>query len=88
MESGYIGRIHATEGDVLIHPKLDCHANRKVSAGLRLVRLDWSHRKPSSGLYRLRNELYDLARTAEKDPREAAQLLEVLSIRTTPAQQV
>ncbi|HKD86339.1 MAG TPA: helix-turn-helix domain-containing protein [Terriglobales bacterium] len=76
VESGYIGRIHATEGDVLIHPELDCHANRRVSAGLRLIRLDWSHRKPSSGFYRLGNELDDLAKTAEKDPRDAAQLLE------------
>jgi AraC-like DNA-binding protein len=76
VESGYIGRIHATEGDVLIHPELDCHANRKVCAGLRLIRLDWSHRKPAAGLYHLRNELDDIARTAEKDPRDAAQLLE------------
>jgi AraC-like DNA-binding protein len=76
VESGYIGRIHAMEGDVLIHPELDCHANRKVLAGLRLIRLDWSHRKPAAGFYRLRNELDDLARTAEKDPREATQLLE------------
>lgn len=76
VESGYIGRIHATEGDVLIHPELDCHANQKVSAGLRLIRLDWSHRKPSGGFYHLRNTLDDLAKTAEKDPRDAAQLLE------------
>lgn len=75
VESGYIGRIHATEGDVLIHPELDCHANQKVSAGLRLIRLDWSHRKPSGGFYHLRNALDDLAKTAEKDPRDAAQLL-------------
>ena len=76
LESGYIGRIHATEGNVLIHPELDCHANRKVPAGLRLIRLDWSRRKPASGFYRLRNELDDLARTAERDPRDAVQMLE------------
>ena len=76
IESGYIGRIHAIEGDVLIHPELDCHANRKVSAGLRLIRLDWSHSSPSSGFYHLRNELDDLVKTAEKDPRDAAYLLE------------
>ena len=75
-ESGYIGRIHATEGDVLIHPELDCHANRKVFAGLRLIRLDWSHRRPAAGFYRLSNELDDLARAAEKDPEAAARLLE------------
>jgi AraC-like DNA-binding protein len=75
-ESGYIGRIHATEGDVLIHPELDCHANQKVPAGLRLIRLDWSYSKPSGGFYHLRNALDDLAKTAEKDPRDAAQLLE------------
>jgi hypothetical protein len=41
-ESGYVGRIYATAGDVLIHPTLDCHANRMVSAGVKLIRLaDW-----------------------------------------------
>src|ERR1700687_659562 len=27
-ESGHVGRIQATAGDVLIHTALDCHANR------------------------------------------------------------
>src|SRR5260370_16012913 len=41
-ESGHVGRIHATAGDVLIHPSLDCHANRVISGGLKLIRLDWT----------------------------------------------
>ena len=34
-ESGYVGRIRATAGDVLIHPAMDCHGNRMVSAGVK-----------------------------------------------------
>jgi len=30
-ESGYIGRVCASAGDVLVHPALDCHANQMVS---------------------------------------------------------
>ncbi len=61
---------------MLVHPELDCHANRKVFAGLRLVRLDWSQRRPAGGFYRLRNELDDLARTAERNPEDASELLQ------------
>jgi AraC-like DNA-binding protein len=74
-ESGYIGRIRATAGDVLIHPTLDCHANQTVSAGVKLIRLDWSDTNGAGGLYRL-NEVDALARTAEKNVGEAAVLLE------------
>jgi AraC-like DNA-binding protein len=74
-ESGYIGRIRATAGDVLIHPTLDCHANHMVSAGVKLIRLEWPDVKVSGGLYRL-NEIDDLARTAEKDLNEATLFLE------------
>lgn len=74
-ESGYVGRIRATAGDVLIHPALDCHANRMVSAGVKLIRLYWSDTDGPGGLYRL-DEVDALARTAEKDVDEAALLLE------------
>jgi AraC-like DNA-binding protein len=74
-ESGYIGRIRATVGDVLIHPALDCHANQRVDAGVRLIRLDWPETKVAAGLYRL-PEVDALARTAEKDAGEAVLLLE------------
>lgn len=73
-ESGYIGRIQATAGDVLVHPALDCHANRKVSAGLKLIRLDWCDTNGAAGLYRL-DEVDALARSAERDVRDAAILL-------------
>jgi hypothetical protein len=73
-ESGYVGRLRATAGDVLIHPALDCHANQKVSAGVKLIRLDWPDTSAIGGLYRL-NEVDALARTAEKDVGEAALLL-------------
>ena len=74
-ESGYVGRIRATAGDVLIHPALDCHANQMVSAGVKLIRLDWSDTDGAGGLYRL-NQVDAVARTAEKDVNQAALLLE------------
>lgn len=74
-ESGYVGRIRATAGDVLIHPALDCHANRMVSAGVTLIRLDWSDTSGIGGLYHV-DEVDELARTAEKDVIEATHLLE------------
>jgi AraC-like DNA-binding protein len=73
-ESGYVGRIRATAGDVLIHPAMDCHANQMVSAGVKLIRLDWSDASGAGGLYRL-NEVDAIARLAEKDVRAAALFL-------------
>jgi AraC-like DNA-binding protein len=74
-ESGYSGRIHATAGDVLIHPTMDCHANWMISAGVKLIRLDWPDTSGVGGLYHLDN-VDELARTAEKDVAEATLLLE------------
>ncbi len=74
-ESGYNGRILATAGDVLIHAALDCHANQMVSAGVKLIRLDWSDTSGIGGLYHL-DQVDELARTAEKDVIEATHLLE------------
>ncbi len=74
-ESGYVGRIHATAGDVLIHPAMDCHANQMISAGVKLIRLDWPDRSGVGGLYHL-DDVDELARTAERDVAEATLLLE------------
>lgn len=76
-EAGYNGRIRASAGDVLIHPQLDCHANPRVLAGVRLVRLPWMHKVILSGLYRV-NEVAEIARAAEKDSMQASLLLEEL----------
>jgi AraC-like DNA-binding protein len=73
-ESGYTGRIRATAGDVLIHPTLDCHANRMVSAGVKLIRLEWPDGPSSGVIYRL-NEVDAIARVAEKDVVAATHLL-------------
>jgi AraC-like DNA-binding protein len=73
-ESGYNGRIHATAGDVLIHPALDCHGNHMVSAGVKLIRLDWRDESGTGGLYHL-DDVDEIARIAEKDVTEAIQLL-------------
>ena|ERR1700730_14734721 len=76
-ESGYLGRLCASAGDVLIHPALDCHANEMVSAGVKLIRLHWSDAHSPGGLYGV-EEVDALARAAEKDPRVAAVLLREL----------
>jgi AraC-like DNA-binding protein len=73
-ESGYNGRISATAGDVLIHPALDCHGNQMVSAGVKLIRLDWPDASGIGGLYHL-DDVDEVARTAEKDVIEATHLL-------------
>jgi AraC-like DNA-binding protein len=73
-ESGYNGRIHASAGDVLIHAALDCHRNEMVSAGVKLIRLNWSDSSGIGGLYRL-DDTDEIARTAEKDVIETVYLL-------------
>ena len=84
-ESGYVGRVRATAGDVLIHPALDCHANLMISAGVTLIRLDWEETEEAGGLFRL-DGIDAIARTAERDVRDAALLLEeeLESARPTP----
>lgn len=83
-ESGYIGRVVATAGDVLVHPALDCHANRKVCAGVKLLRLEWTGPDEAGGLYRL-DEVDAVARAAERDFVEAALLLEHVLRKKWPA---
>jgi AraC-like DNA-binding protein len=85
-ESGYVGRICATAGDVLIHPVLDCHENRKVVAGLRLIRIEWPDANGiTAGLYHL-NDVDEIARAAEKDVLEArARLEHTLAISRFPS---
>ena len=73
-ESGYNGRIQATVGDVLIHPALDCHGNQVVSAGVKLIRLDWADDNGMGGLYHL-DDVDELAKAAEQDVIEATDLL-------------
>jgi AraC-like DNA-binding protein len=73
-ESGYNGRIQATAGDVLIHPDLDCHGNHIVSAGVKLIRIDWPDETGVGGLYHL-DEVDEIARAAEKDLAETIQRL-------------
>jgi AraC-like DNA-binding protein len=84
-ESGYAGRLCAAPGDVLIHATLDCHANQMVSAGVKLIRLNWLEPTGHGGLYCV-DELDLLAKTAEKDVRDAALLLEqLLSRKSSPS---
>lgn len=80
-ESGYSGRIRATTGDVLIHPAMDCHGNQMVSAGVKLIRLDWPDTSGVGGIYHLDN-VDELARTAETDVTEATTLLQRTLLRS------
>lgn len=82
-EIGYLGRIRATPGDVLIHPAMDCHANEMVSGGVRLLRLEWPEGAGLEGYYRV-NEVEELARVGAQDPREATALLSRLMSRQPP----
>jgi AraC-like DNA-binding protein len=74
-ESGYAGRIRAVAGDILIHPALDCHANHLVSSSITLIRLHWADLSGKGAFYRL-NDVEELAKIAERDPQDAALLLE------------
>jgi len=74
-EAGYNGRILATAGDVLIHPAMDCHANQMISAGVKLIRLEWPETSSISGLYHL-DTIDEIARTAERDCTAAMLLLQ------------
>lgn len=73
-ESGYAGRICARAGDVLIHPAMDCHANQVVSATVSLIRLDWKD-SDGTGRFLHLDDVDELARVAERNPREASTLL-------------
>lgn len=89
-ECGYVGRIRATPGDVLIHPALDCHQNQMISGGVKLIRLYWRDTTGIGGLYHL-DEVDELARTAEKDVTAALSLLESLlqrQRRPSPGQRI
>ncbi|MEO8031822.1 MAG: AraC family transcriptional regulator [Gemmatimonadota bacterium] len=73
-ESGYVGRVRASAGDVLIHPSMDCHANQMVTDGVKLLRLSWPDEWGRAGNYRF-DEIDQLARIAERDPEDAASFL-------------
>jgi AraC-like DNA-binding protein len=73
-EAGYAGRIQASVGDLLIHPILDCHVDRMITPGLRLLRLPWPDAETTGGFHRL-SDLDQVVRIAEKDILEAQMLL-------------
>lgn len=74
LETGYTGRIHARSGDVIVHPSLDCHANKMVSDGIRIIRLNWHDSYGAPGLYRI-DDPDAIACAAEKDVAHATLLL-------------
>jgi AraC-like DNA-binding protein len=74
----YAGRLTLQAGDVLINPTLDCHSNRMRSrAGVTLVRLPWRHDGTFGGVYR-RLPIDVVVAMADRDPGQAAGLLQEL----------
>jgi AraC-like DNA-binding protein len=74
LENGYIGRICAAPGDVILHPSLDCHENEMFTNGIRIIRLEWQDFYNTPGLYRI-DDMDAIARAAEKDVTLATMLL-------------
>ena len=68
----YAGRVRVRAGQLLVQPRLDCHANRLVSRGARILRLPWPDEPGLGGVYDV--DLDAVARTAERDLGEAVQL--------------
>ena len=73
-QAGYSGRWTLSEGDVLIQPTLDCHADRMLSRGLWLQRLPWRLEEGLGGAYRVQG-LDTIVRAARESPAEAGALL-------------
>jgi AraC-like DNA-binding protein len=74
VENGYVGRIYAAPGDVIIHPSLDCHENEMFTNGVQIIRLDWQDSYGTPGLYRI-DDMDTIARAAERDVTLATSLL-------------
>jgi AraC-like DNA-binding protein len=74
VENGYIGRICAGPGDVILHPSLDCHENEMFTNGIRIIRLEWHDSYGTPGLYSI-DDMDTIARAAEKDVTLATLLL-------------
>ncbi len=73
-ENGYIGRVCAEAGDVILHPSLDCHENEMFTNGIGIIRLEWHDSYDTPGLYRI-DDIDTIARAAEKDVTVATLLL-------------
>lgn len=74
VEASFAGRFTVEPGDVLLHGCFDCHANRALTRRrLEILRLPW-HDEALEGRFRIGDPDL-LARTAERDPLEAAALL-------------
>lgn len=70
----YAGRLQVAAGDVLIQPTFDCHADRMLSAAVRLIRLPWRRDAGLGGVHR-GVRLDEIVRAAETDAVEASDML-------------
>src|ERR1700761_9839394 len=84
----YAGRVLARPGDLLVQPTLDCHANRSLSAHVRVLRLPWRFEPGTGGVQALR-DLDAVVRAAQRYPDEALALVErELATRPPPAARI
>jgi hypothetical protein len=84
-QAGYFGRIVVGPGDILLQPTLDCHTDRMLSAGLRLLRFPWDWDNSFGGVFRSASAEHILS-AAARDPVEAAHLLKSLFRDETPVE--
>jgi AraC-like DNA-binding protein len=70
----YAGHLRVGPGEVLVQPTLDCHADRMLSARLRLLRLPWPRDEGLGGVFRV-SGLDLVVRAAGRDVAEASALL-------------
>ena len=73
-QTAYAGRLIAEPGAVLVQPTLDCHANRMLGPGAKIVRLPWRREAGVGGVFRIR-AFDEVRRVAERDPLEAGEAL-------------
>jgi AraC-like DNA-binding protein len=71
----YAGRLFVEEGDVILQPTFDCHADLMCSPGLQLIRLPWRADASLGGVFR-GVRIDDIRRTALTDADTAREMLE------------
>ena len=74
IQTSYSGRMVVEQGDVLVQPTLDCHADRMISPGIVVLRLPWSRTDSFGGVYR-GIDVEFLQKAAQRDPAEASWFL-------------
>jgi len=82
-QTAYAGRLRVAAGDVLVQPTLDCHANRMLSRGVRLLRLPWPRDCGLGGVFRIVG-IDEILRTGRIDVVAASAMLIIAVRRAAP----